>query len=486
MDPRDLGTVGWLLGVVLTLVSGALLIPQGMARWMAEPWVPFLLSIAAGALLGGLLLFVLRGAQRGLGHRSAFLAVTVCWVAACGLGALPLMLHPAVHLTVVDAFFESTSGFTTTGATVLSGLDSLPRSLLLWRSLTQWLGGMGMVLLGVAVFPILGVGGMQLYKAEAPGPTSDKITPRIAETAKVLWILYVGLTVAEILLLGLGGMPWFDSVCHTLTTISTGGFSTQDGSLGHYPSSYLHGVVTIFMLLGGTSFAVQHRVLTQGLDWKGAPELRFYLGIFAAAMLLLAFDLRTSMPETFPSAGEAVEHAAFQAASILTTTGFTSQNFDAWPAFSRALLFSLFFVGGMAGSTGGGIKVIRVMLLTKFAFAQFFRLVHPHGVYALKLGERRVEDEVVQSVAGFIALWLILLVVGTVLLGLHGTDLLTSLCAAAVSLANIGPGLGGVGPSHTYDAFAPTAKLVLASLMILGRLEVYTMLVILTPGFWRR
>jgi trk system potassium uptake protein TrkH len=453
---------------------------------MAEPWAPFGVAVATGLLLGGLLLFVLRGAQRGLGHRSAFVAVTVCWIGACALGAVPLALHPAVHITAVDAFFESTSGFTTTGATVLSGLGSLPRSFLLWRSLTQWLGGMGMVLLGLAVFPILGVGGMQLYKAEAPGPTSDKITPRVAETAKVLWTLYVGLTVAEILLLGLGGMPWFDSVCHTLTTISTGGFSTQDGSLGHYQSGFLHAVVTVFMLLGGTSFALQHRVLTQGLDWKGAPELRFYLGTFAAAMLLLAFDLRTSMPETFPNAGEALEHAAFQAASIMTTTGFASQDFDAWPSFSRALLFSLFFVGGMAGSTGGGIKVIRVMLLAKFAFAQFFRLVHPHGVYALKLGERRVGDEVVQSVAGFVALWLMLLIAGTVLLALHGGDLLTSLCAATVALGNIGPGLGGVGPSHIYEAFAPTAKLVLAALMILGRLEVYTVLVILTPGFWRR
>jgi trk system potassium uptake protein TrkH len=443
---------------------------MGVALWMGEPWDPFLLAAAFGALLGTLLLFGLRGAQRGLGHRSAFLAVTAGWLVACTLGALPFAFHPAVQLSAVDAFFESTSGFTTTGATVLSGLGSLPRSLLLWRSLTQWLGGMGMVLLGLAVFPILGVGGMQLYKAEAPGPTSDKITPRVAETAKVLWILY----------------PWFDSVCHALTTISTGGFSTQDGSLGHYPSSFLHGVVTIFMILGGTNFAVQHRVLTQGLDWKGAPELRFYLATFAAAMLLLAFNLRTAMPETFPSAGEALEHAAFQAASIMTTTGFTSQNFDAWPSFCRALLFSLFFVGGMAGSTGGGIKVIRVMLLVKFAFAQFFRLVHPHGVYALKLGERRVEDEVVQSVAGFVALWLILMIVGTVLLALHGSDLMTSLCAAAVTLGNIGPGLAGVGPSHIYDAFAPTAKLVLSALMILGRLEVYTVLVILTPGFWQR
>jgi trk system potassium uptake protein TrkH len=486
MDPRDLGAVGRLLGGVLLLVAVALLLPLAWALAAAEPSGPFAVAALFGGVSGGGLLWTLRGAPRGLTHRGAFLGVTGSWLGACILGAVPFVVHPDLSLGLVDSLFESVSGFTTTGATVLSGLDALPRSLLLWRSVSQWVGGMGMVLLGLAVLPILGVGGMQLYKAEAPGPTSDKITPRLAETAKVLGILYVGLTVAQTVLLVLGGMSFFDSVCHAMTTISTGGFSTHDSSLAYYESGYVHGVVTVFMLLGGMSFAILYRLIITGLEWTAAPELRFYLAVFAGATLLLAIDLRTGMPDEFSSAGEAVRHGAFQAATILTTTGHVSQDYDAWPALSRSVLFALFFLGGMAGSTAGGIKVVRAMLIAKAAFAQFFRLVHPRGVYALKLGDDRVADEIVQGVAGFVALWLLLLIVGTVLLAAHGMDLLTSLSASAVSLGNIGPGLGGVGPSNTYAEFAPTAKLILAALMVIGRLEVYTVLVILTPRFWKR
>lgn len=486
MDPRDLRTVARLLGGVLSLVAVALLLPLAWAIATAEAPEPFAFAASAGAILGALLLWTAAGSPAGLGQRAAFLGVTASWVAACALGALPFLLYPGVEISPLDAFFESASGFTTTGATVLSGLDRLPHSLLLWRSLIQWLGGMGMVLLGLAILPILGVGGMQLYKAEAPGPTSDKITPRLAETAKVLWILYVGLTVAETLLLLLGGMSLFDALCHSMTTISTGGFSTSDASLGEWDSGFINGVVTVFMLLGGMSFAVLYRAITTGLDWGRSPELRVYLGVFAAATVALAIDLRASGSGGFGTAAEALEHAAFQAATILTTTGFTTQDYEQWPAFARSLLFALCFLGGMAGSTGGGIKVLRVILVTKSAFAQFFRLVHPRGVYVLKLGADSVEEHVIQGVAGFVALWILLLLLGTLALGLGGTDPLTSLSACAVSLGNIGPGLGGVGPSQTYAGFAPSAKMVLAGLMILGRLEVYTVLVILTPGFWRR
>jgi trk system potassium uptake protein TrkH len=486
MDPRDLGAVGRLLGGVLLLVSAALLLPLAWALAAGEPPGPFGVAALIGGLIGGGLLWTLRRAPRGLTHRAAFLGVTSSWVGACLFGAVPFVLHPDVSLGVVDAIFESTSGLTTTGATVLSGLDAMPRSLLLWRSISQWVGGMGMVLLGLAVLPILGVGGMQLYKAEAPGPTSDKITPRLAETAKVLWILYVGLTLAVMVLLLLGGMSFFDSVCHAMTTIATGGFSTHDASLGYWDSQYIHGVVTVFMLIGGMNFAILYRAITTGLEWTATPELRFYLAIFSVATLLLAIDLRAELPDDFSTAGEAVRHGAFQAATILTSTGYVTQDYDAWPALSRSVLFALFFFGGMAGSTAGGIKVVRVLLFTKAAFGQFFRLVHPRGVYALKLGDDRVADEIVQAVAGFVALWLLLLIVGTVLLAAHGTDLLTGLSASAVALGNIGPGLEGVGPSHTYAAFAPTAKLVLAALMVAGRLEVYTVLVILTPRFWKR
>jgi trk system potassium uptake protein TrkH len=483
MSPR---TIGWLLGLVLTLVAATVSLPLAVALGLGEPWSPFAGALAVGLGLGTALLVALRHEDKSLDHRSGFFAVTAAWLTVCAFGALPFLFHPLLDLGVVDALFESVSGFTTTGATVLSGLDTLPRSVLLWRSLTQWLGGMGMVLLGVAVLPVLGVGGMQLYRAETPGLTKDKITPRIAETAKLLWMLYVGLSVVEATLLYLSGMSLFDAVCHTMTTISTGGFSTHDASLSGYESGFTHGVVTLFMMLGGCSFAILHRTLTRGIAWSESPELRFYVGVFALGALLIAVDLRMSLPERFPTGAEALQHAAFQAATILTTTGFVSQDYDTWPQLSHAVLFALLFVGGMAGSTGGGIKVVRVMLMIRFAFSQFFRLVHPHGFYAMRLGERTVEEAVIQSVAGFLGMWTILLGAGTVLIALHGTDLLTSLSAAAVTLGNIGPGFSGVGPSHTYDAFAPTAKLTFVVLMILGRLEVYTVLVILTPGFWRR
>lgn len=482
----NLRTIGWLVGLLLNLVSGALLAPLLMAVVLAEPWLPFAIAIAAGVGAGTILLSVLRSAERSLNHRSAFLAVTLAWLTACVLGSVPFLLHPALQLSITSALFESVAGFTTTGASVLSGLDALPRSVLLWRSLSQWLGGMGMVLLGVAVLPMLGVGGMSLYKAEAPGLSKDKITPRIAETAKLLWLLYLGVSVISVVLLYLGGMTLFDAVCHTMAGISTGGFSTHGASLAHYDSAYIHSVITLLMLTGGMSFAILHRALTQGISWSEHPELRLYIGIFVLATLLIALDLRTSMPDQFASASDSLEHAAFQAASILTTTGYTSWDFAAWPAFSQAILFTLFFVGGMAGSTGGGVKVIRVLLMGRFAFAQFFRLVHPHGFSAMKLGTRTVEEAVLQGVAGFIGMWIILLLIGSVLIAMTGVDPFTSLNAVAVSLGNIGPGLAGVGPSHNWETFTPLAKLTLAAFMILGRLEIYTVLVILTPGFWRR
>ena len=479
-------TILWLAGLVLAIVAVAQVPSLAVALVLGEPWRSFALSVAFGLALAALLMVPVRRETLALNHRSAFIAVTVSWVTACAFGALVFLDHPTLALSPLDAFFESASGFTTTGATVLTGLDRLPRSVLLWRSITQWLGGMGVVLLGIAVLPVLGLGGMQLYKAEAPGPTKDKLTPRIAETAKILWVLYLGLTVADAGLLYLGGLTPFDAICHAMTTVSTAGFSTHDASFGYWDSGFIHLTTAVFMLVGGMSFVVLHRALTQGIPWGTNPELRVYLGIFAVAALLLSVDLRVRMPEVYGTAAEALQHGVFQAASILTTTGFTTQDFDRWPPFSHAILLGLFFCGGMAGSTCGGIKVVRILVMLRVAFAQFFSLVHPRGYGAIKLGERTVEEDVIRSILGFIGMWILLLGAGTALISLFGSDLLTSFAAAAATLANIGPGFGDVGPSKTYAAFAPGAKSVMIVLMILGRLEIYTALVILSPGFWRR
>jgi trk system potassium uptake protein TrkH len=479
-------TIFWLVGIVSGAVAVSQMLVLAVAVALGEPWFPFANTIGAGLALAALSILPARRYKLGLDHRSAFLAVTLSWTAACILGAGPYLHHPALELKAVDALFESVSGFTTTGATVLSGLDAMPRSLLLWRSLTQWLGGMGIVLLGVAVFPILGLGGMQLYRAEAPGPTKDKITPRIAETAKLLWVLYLGLTLVCAALLWIGGMTLFDAICHAMCAIATAGFSPHDASLGYFDSGFIHLVVTGAMLVGGMSFAVLHRALTRGISWRDSPELRLYLGIFAVATLLLAVDLRLSMPEEFASGAEALEHAAFQAASILTTTGFTTRDFALWPPLAHAVILALFFVGGMAGSTSGGIKVIRVLLTAKVAVAQFFRLVHPHGFGAIKLGSRTVDDGVILGVVGFVGIWLMLLFVGTAAIAAFGSDVFTSFSAAACTLGNIGPGLAGVSHANGYADFSPAAKLTMVALMLLGRLEIYTALVILTPRFWRR
>ncbi len=479
-------TILWLVGVVLGVVALAQTASLVTAVVLGEPWQPFAVAVGLGVALGALCLLPARGVQLSLDHRSAFMAVTLAWVSACLLGAVPFLHNESLQISAVNAVFEATSGFTTTGATVLSGLDELPRSVLLWRSLSQWMGGLGMVLLGIAVFPILGLGGMQLFKAEAPGPTKDKLTPRIAETAKLLWVLYLGLTVVHGGLLYLGDMSAFDAVCHAMTTISTAGFSTHDTSLGFYDSGYINVVTSIFMLLGGTSFAILHSSLTRGIPWADHPELRLYFGIFLLVVLLITLDLRFGSGGAYPDTAEALEHAAFQTASILSTTGFSTQNFDAWPPLSHAAILGLWFVGSMAGSTGGGVKVIRVLVLVRLAFSQFFRLVHPHGYGTIKLGGTTVDDEVMLSVLGFIGMWIVVLGLGTALLCLLGSELYTGFSAAAVTLGNIGPGFGGVGPATTYDHFEPAAKLVMSGLMILGRLEIYTALVILTPGFWRR
>lgn len=481
-----LATLCWLLGTVWSALGLLMAAPLLVALGRGEAWAPFAVAMAVALGAGAGMILAARGRHRGLDHRSAFLTVAAAWTSACALGSIPFRLHPDVALTGVDAWFESVSGFTTTGATVLSGLDHLPRSLLLWRSLCQWLGGMGIVVFGVALLPLLGVGGMALYKAEAPGPTKDKLSPRIAETARLLWALYLGLSVAAAVAYGLAGMPAFHAVCHAMTTIATGGFSTHDASLGFYDSSAVHVVAILGMLVGGTSFAILHRALTGDVRWSDQPELRTYVGLFLVAMALITADLLVNRADDFASVAESLQHAAFQVASVLSSTGYSTRDWDTWSAPSRVTLFLLFFVGGMAGSTAGGVKVIRVLLLVRLAFAQFFRLVHPHAFSVIRLGGRTVSDDILLSSIGFVGMWIMLVGAGAALLSLNGLDALSSLAAAAVALGNVGPGLGDVAPSRTYAPLTSAAKLILTALMVLGRLEIYALLILLTPGFWRR
>ncbi|MBL8966825.1 MAG: TrkH family potassium uptake protein, partial [Spirochaetaceae bacterium] len=371
--------------------------------------------------------------------KSGYLFVSLAWVTASGIGALPFLLS-GVAGSYTDAFFETMSGFTTTGASILADVEIVPRSILLWRSTTHWLGGMGIVVLTVAIFPLLGLGGLQLVEAEAPGPSVDKITPRMAGTAKILWFIYVLFTIAEILLLVLGGMGLFDAVTHTFGTVATGGFSTKNLSVGHFANPFIDVVITVFMVLSGMNFALFYKVGKGRLREAFADsEMRAYVGVFLAASLLIALDL--SRNGVFASFRESFRHGAFQSASILTTTGYATTDFDLWPPFSRVVLFALMFIGGCAGSTGGGVKVVRYLVLLKQSAVELKYLVFPRGVFAVRLNGEPVRNMVVFDTASFFFMYFITAMACTLVVASAGYGIETALTATLATLGNIGPGL---------------------------------------------
>jgi len=358
----------------------------------------------------------------------------------------------------------------------------MPRSILFWRSLSHWLGGMGIVVLSVAILPILGIGGLQLIKAEAPGPTVDKLTPRIAGTAKILWFIYIGFTVTETVLLLFGGMDLFDALTHTFSTLATGGFSTKNASVGHYNSAYIDGVITLFMIFAGINFTLHFRVLTGRLHYlKHNTEFKIYLLIFVVSTLLIAFNLRSF----YGSAGDCFRFASFQAASILTTTGFATTDFEQWPFLSQMILFFLMFIGGCSGSTGGGIKVIRIVTLLKQGFNEMKFLLHPRGVFTLRISGNVVRKNIVYAISGFFFLYVFILLIISLTVATSGQDLITSFSTALATLGNIGPGFGKIGPAENYAFYPGYVKWTLSFAMLVGRLELYTVLVLFTPRFWK-
>lgn len=414
--------------------------------------------------------------------RDGFLMVSAGWVSVSLLGAVPFVLSGTIP-SYVDALFETMSGFTTTGASILTEIEALPRSMLFWRSLTHWLGGMGIIVLTVAIFPLLGIGGLQLIKAEAPGPRVDKLTPKVTETAKILWLTYVLLSLAETVLLLFGGMSLFDALTHTFGTMATGGFSPRNASVGAYDSAYIDVVITVFMVLAGVNFVLYHRVITRRVhSIVQDGELRAYLGIFVVASLIAGIALA----ETYGGILPGLRYGSFQVASILTTTGYATADFAAWPAFAQIILFILMFVGGSSGSTGGGMKVVRVVTMIKQGWNEMRYLVYPRGVFAIRLSGERLRKDIVYAISGFVMLYMVVLLITTAVVAAAGTDILTSVSTALVTLGNIGPGFGGVGPTRNYAFFPDWLKVYLTSVMMLGRLEIYTVLVIFTGRFWRR
>lgn len=446
---------------------------------------------AAGAeiLIAALVTFLVGGTvyrattfQGDVTTREGFAIVTLAWTATAVFGALPYLLTGSIT-SPVGAVFESMSGFTTTGATVFSDIEALSNGILFWRSLTHWLGGMGIIVLVIAVLPYLGVGGMQLFQAEVPGPTPERLRPRITQTAKLLWLVYVGLTAIQSLLYVAGGMSLFDALNHSFSTLATGGFSTKNASMAAFQSPFIHWVTILFMYLAGVNFALHFRAASgRPLYWRD-QEWRFFTLVFlGAAAIIAAMNLGSG---TNTSLEPAIRDALFQAAAIITTTGFVSADYELWVPGAQMTLFALFFVGGMAGSTGGGIKAVRVLLLLKQTLNEIRKNLHPRAILLTRIGSKPVKEDVLAHIIGFVVLYLLLCLVGAVVMGLMGADPLTAIAASIATVGNVGPGFGDVGATDNYGWMSEPQLAVLSFLMLVGRLEIFTVLVLFHRETWK-
>ena len=444
----------------------------------------FLYSMVVTCSLG-LTIFALAGkpSDQYLSHRDGIVIVSLGWVVACAVATMPYLLSGSI-INFTDAYFECMSGFTTTGASILTDVEKLSMGILLWRSETQWLGGMGIIVLSIAILPFLGIGGMQLYKAETPSPVVDKLTPRIADTAASLWKIYIVFTVVQIGLLFGGGMTVFDSVCHTFATMPTGGFSTKNASISHYHSPYFDFIIVVFMMIAGMNFSLHYKLFKgQFTTVRKDPELRVFLAVVIGFSLLVTYNVYGNVYDTVT---DSFRYATFQVVSIITTTGFVTADYEKWPAFSQLILLMCMFLGSMAGSTGGAIKIMRTILLLKHGYHEIFRIIHPHATTVVKLGDMPVPQSVLRSIWGFFTLYTGLYTIAVLFMSLLGLDMISSISSVATCLGNVGPGLGSVGPTDNFSEVHFFGKWILIFCMLLGRLEIYTVIVLLTPGFWKK
>lgn len=477
------------IGALVTitgLAMGTSLLPAYLMEDSSDVMYEFGIC-SLSTILIGLVIFLKTRCKTKVGFREGFAVVAFGWIFVSAFGCLPYIW--VADMSVTDSFFETMSGFTTTGASILTDIEAQSHALLYWRALTNWLGGMGIVVLSLAILPVLGIGGMQLYKAEVPGPTSDQITARVASAAKILWMVYLLLSVTLLLLLHLGDMPWFDAVCHTFSTMATGGFSTKNASIGYY-STYIQIVITIFMFLAGCNF-VLHIKFLQGkpLDFFKDEEFRYYLYITIAVIALVSFDLQFTQKIPFK---EALNAASFQVVSIISTTGFGTNDFNLWPSLAKILIFCILFVGACGGSTSGGMKISRLMLLLKYSFVQVKQCLFPHALVNVQLNGTRVQTPILQKVLSFFFLYIALYIFISVLISMicifSGVpiDIETTLTCSIAALGNVGPGFSQVGPTQNFAWLPDMAKWVLSSAMLVGRLEIYTVIVLFLPAFWKK
>ena len=478
----------------MTLVIGSAMAVVGVLSWYWDDpaWVQQALLNAAAATIGpaGILWLITRG-EINLSRRDGFGIVTFGWLFAAVFGSLPYIFSGVIS-SPVSAIFETMSGFTTTGASVLpnavySTIEAVPRGILFWRALTHWFGGMGVLVLCVAILPFLGVGGMQIYRAEMPGPSKDRLTPRITTTAKLLWGVYALMTLVEILLLKFAGkMNWFDSFCHTFATMATGGFSTKTASVGAYNSGVIDCIIIFFMFMAGVNFSLHYYALTGKPNrYLKNPEFRFYFIFVLVCGLFLTFSIWGKVAG-YDGFLYSLRAAYFQAVSIVTTTGFVTADFDLWPNSTRILLVLMMFVGGCAGSTGGGMKVVRVFIMLKKTLKEIRQFMRPQAVMQIKLGKDPVDQDTVSHISAFFAIFVLVFAVGSFLMTFFTPDLETATTSVIATLGNIGPGLAAVGASQNFDAIPAGGQALLTLFMLLGRLELYTVLILFLPEFWKR
>ena len=473
-----------IIGALIFFIGAMMVLPIFFSLYYKDgDFLPILYSMLISLVIGSALFFSFREEIEEISHKEGFFIVSLGWIVAAFFGSLPYLFSGTFD-SFLNAYFESASGFTTTGATVLQTIEYLPKGILFWRSLTHWLGGMGIILLSIAILPLLGVGGMQLFKAEVPGPVADRIKPRIAETAKTLWKVYVLISALETTLLMFGGMDLFNALCHTFGTMATGGFSTLNLSIGQYDNIYFDTIITAFMLIAGANFALHYQFLKGNFKqfWKSS-EFRFYIAVFGISTLFIAIN---TYLHVYKNVLLALRYSSFQVASILTTTGYVTADFEKWPYFSQIFLLFLMFIGGCAGSTGGSIKCMRIMLLLKQIKKSLNQFIHPHGVFPIKLGKQVIPSDAMNSVLSFFLLFILLVILGTLIMTLLGMDIITAFSSVVACIGNIGPGLGNVGPMDNYSHIPYAGKCCLIFLMFVGRLEVYTMILLLMPKFWEK
>lgn len=424
-----------------------------------------------------------KNTNKEVGKREGYMIVTLGWITLSLFGSIPFIIHGSIP-NFTDAFFETMSGFTTTGATILGNIESLPKGLLFWRSLTHWLGGMGIIVLSLAILPLLGIGGMQLFTAEVPGVIKDKIHPRVKETAKRLWGIYFILTAAEIVLLLAGGLNFFDSITHSFATMGTGGFSTKNSSTAYFASPFVQYVFIVFMFLAGMNFTLHYFAIHGNFGFlKTNTEFRYYAGFIVIVSL---FVMIIHIPHVNFNWEEGIRQSLFHVVSLTTTTGFVSSNYEHWAPFSRMIFFVLLFIGGCAGSTGGGIKFVRHVILFKNGWTELKRLIHPRAIIPVKFNNKTVTAEIVSNVQAFFVFYILLFVFGAIIISLLGVDFVTAIGATATCIGNIGPGIGTVGPANNFSHLPDSVKWILSFLMMVGRLELFTVLVILSPAFWKK